>query len=77
VTGDGVVPFLIAWEGGEHPSTSAPPAGRLISLRAEHPDAAAVRRALRALDVSLAVAPARQAALIATIETARGLLEVR
>ncbi len=36
--GDGLVPFLIAWEPGPHPSETSPSGCRLVSLRAEHPE---------------------------------------
>src|SRR5512145_3038087 len=34
--GNGLVPFLIAWEPGPHPSDTSPGGCRLVSLRGEH-----------------------------------------
>lgn len=73
---DGVVPFLIAWSETPHPAGSAPPAGALVSLRAEHPQPEAVREALEALGVEMRVEPGPRARLVATVATDRGRVEV-
>lgn len=70
--GDGVVPFLIEWEPGPHPSETSPHGCRLVTLTAEHPHPAEIDRMLAALGVGLAVAEAGRPALIATIECPRG-----
>lgn len=50
--GDGLVPFLIEWgETTPHPATTSPSGCTLVSLRAEHPEPAAVRGMLDALGV--------------------------
>jgi hypothetical protein len=46
----GVIPFLIDWGETSHPAGAAPPGGRLIELRLEHPAPDEVRRALATLD---------------------------
>jgi hypothetical protein len=73
----GLVPFLIDWGATEHPALSAPQGCRLTSLRAEHPDPAAVTPALEALGVTLEVTHGPTAALIATIDTPNGPVELR
>lgn len=70
--GDGVVPFLIEWGPGPHPSETAPHGCRLVSLAAEHPHPAEIDRMLAALGVGLTVTEAGRPALIATIECPRG-----
>lgn len=54
--GDGLIPFLIDWGETPPPPTTLPPGCELVDLAAEHPDPAAVRPALDALGVELAVA---------------------
>lgn len=70
--GDGVVPFLIQWEPGRHPSAGAPTGAGLIDLEAEHPHADEVRAMLDALGISIPVTEAARPALLATIECPNG-----
>lgn len=73
---DGVVPFLIAWGDTAHPAASAPAAGQLTELRAEHPEPAAVREALEALGVAMRVESGPRPRLVATIEATAGRVEL-
>ncbi len=68
----GVLPFFIHWRGEAHPASAGPALVSLVSLRAEHPDAAAVGTQLRALEVELEVAPGPGPALFAVLRTPRG-----
>jgi hypothetical protein len=77
VVGDGLVPFLIDWGASPHPAATAPDGGALISLRAEHPDPSSVERCLNVLEVEIAVARGQTPALVATIRTRRGDVELR
>ncbi len=77
VLGDGIVPFLIDWGRTERPARTAPKGCTLLGLRAEHPDPARIGAMLLALGVELAVESGRAPALIATIGTARGDVELR
>lgn len=71
--GDGLVPFLIEWgEGTPHPSSDSPQGCTLISLRAEHPDPAAIRRMLAALGLDVPVTEGAAPALFAEIDTPQG-----
>jgi hypothetical protein len=72
-----VLPFFLDWGDSPHPAASAPRGARLTGLRAEHPDPAGVRDALARLGVPLPVAEAPQPAIVATIEGARGRVELR
>jgi hypothetical protein len=74
--GDGLVPFLIDWGATPHPAASAAPGGRLVGLRGEHPDPAAVRAQLAALGLAMGVEPGPAPRLVATLETAGGPLEL-
>ena len=70
--GDGLVPFLIQWEPGPHPSASSPGGCTLTDLTAEHPRPADVSRMMSALGVDLPLAEAPRPALIATFEGPHG-----
>jgi len=74
---EGVLPFLMEWGTPEHPSSTLVPAAQLISLRAEHPDAEAVIEELVVLGVDLPVRLAPRPALVATLRTAGGVVELR
>lgn len=74
---DGLVPFFIDWGASPHPAASLPTACTLIGLEAEHPQATRVRDVLAALDLDLAVQEAPRAALIAQIDSPRGIVELR
>jgi hypothetical protein len=73
----GLVPFLIDWRDSIHPSSTSPPGCRLVSLRAEHPDPETVRRSNQALGFDLEVTKGPAAALVATIDTPAGRVELR
>jgi hypothetical protein len=68
--GDGLVPFLIEWGASTpHPSITSPGGCTLASLRAEHPDPAAVRGMLDALGLDVPVTEGPAPALFAVIDT--------
>jgi hypothetical protein len=73
----GLVPFLIDWLDSPHPSGSAPGGCRLVSLRGEHPDHHAVRKANQALGVEFDVVQGPAPVLVATIDTPKGTIELR
>jgi hypothetical protein len=75
--GDGLVPFLISWDPGPHPSETSPTGGRLVSLRAEHPEPERIGRMLEVLGARLPLTQGPAPALIATIEGPRGVVELR
>lgn len=75
--GDGLVPFLIDWGDSPHPARTAPGGIELVDLRAEHPDPVAIIEWLRPLGLELPVVAGRAPALIATLGTPRGRLELR
>jgi hypothetical protein len=75
--GDGLVPFLIAWEPGPHPSETSPGGCRLGSLRGEHPEADRIAGMLAAVGVEMEVSRGERPMLIATVEGGRGVVELR
>jgi hypothetical protein len=74
---DGIVPFFIDWGETPHPAASLPKGCVLIALRAEHPDAKRIRAELSGLGLSLSVDAGSAPALIATIRTPHGDIELR
>jgi hypothetical protein len=75
--GDGLVPFLIDWGVTPHPSATSASGCRLVDLRGEHPQPAAVQTMLKAVGVELTVQRGPAPALMATIETPNGVMELR
>lgn len=74
---DGLVPFFIDWGTSPHPAASAPQGLRLVGLRAEHPDAISVGRMFDGLGLEIPVSDGPAPALIATIQTPGGIVELR
>jgi hypothetical protein len=74
---DGVIPFFIDWGHSPHPAQSAAKGASLVALRAEHPDAKNVQRMLQLLGLPLSVRQGAHAALVATIDSPRGRVELR
>lgn len=74
---DGAVPFFIDWGASPHPAATAPRGATLVDFRIEHPEASKLQRMLDALDLGVTVVRADIPALVASIEGAHGLVEVR
>ena len=74
---DGLVPFFIDWGTTAHPAATATRGASLIGLRAEHPDPEPVQRALDKLGLDLKVQRGPRPALIATVGTSDGRIELR
>jgi hypothetical protein len=72
-----LVPYFIDWGTSPHPSSTAPRGATLVSFRAEHPEAKRVQDMLRQLGLNLKVQPGAQPALIATIDSPKGRVELR
>ena len=77
VVADGLVPFFIDWGSSPHPALTAAKGATLTALRAEHPDAARVQKMLDALGLDLKVSQASAPAIVATIDSPRGRVELR
>lgn len=77
VVADGIIPFLIDWGTTPHPSESAAQGASLITLRAEHPQPEPIRDVARRLGLSLQIDRGSQPALVATIASLRGEVELR
>lgn len=74
---DGIIPFFIDWGTTPHPASSLPKACTLVALRAEHPNADRVRAELSSMGLNLRVDTRPAPALIATIHTPHGDVELR
>jgi hypothetical protein len=77
VVADGLIPFFIDWGSSPHPALTAARGARLVQLRAEHPDAPRVQKMLDALGLGLQVSQAPAPAIVATIDSPRGRLQLR
>ena len=77
LTADGLVPFFIDWGKTTNPAASLPKGCQLIDLRAEHPDANRIKAELAKLGLRLRVDSGSAPALIATIRTPKGDVELR
>lgn len=77
VVADGLVPFFINWGTTPHPAASAARGGTLIGLRAEHQNPEPIRVVLGQLGIALPVSAGKSVALIATIDSPRGTVELR
>lgn len=73
----GVVPFLIDWGLSPHPSTTAAPGLTLAALEIEHPEPERLRRVLERFDIDLPLRRAAQPALVATLDSPKGRVELR
>jgi hypothetical protein len=74
---DGLVPFFIDWGTSPHPSATAARGATLISVRAEHPDAERVQKMINALGFDLRVQKGSAPAIIATIDSPKGRVELK
>jgi hypothetical protein len=77
LNGDGIVPFFIDWGTTPHPESALPKDCKLIGLHAEHPNPKQVREMLANLGLKLRVEVGSAPALIATISTPHGEVELR
>ncbi len=76
-SGGGMLPFLIDWGETPHPSATSPKGCTLVSLRIEHPGPAGIVAALAALEIDVPVSEGPAPALVATIDTPKGRIEIR
>jgi hypothetical protein len=72
-----LVPFLIDWADSPHPAATAPRGPVLVTLRAEHPRPELARAPLAALGIELPVDVGPRVALVATLRTVSGTVELR
>jgi hypothetical protein len=77
VVANGLIPFFIDWGTSPHPALTAARGASLVQLRAEHPDAVMVQKMIDQLGLELKVSPASVPAIIATIDSPRGRVELR
>jgi hypothetical protein len=77
VVADGLAPFFINWGTTPHPAASAAGGVALVGLKAEHPEAERIQRVLGQLGLDLPVSSGQTAALVATLDSPRGRVELR
>jgi hypothetical protein len=77
VLADRLIPYFIDWGTSPHPASSAAKGATLVALRAEHPDPERVQKMLGVLRLDLRVSRGPAPALIATIDSPRGRVELR
>lgn len=77
LTGHGLIPFFIDWGKTPHPTAALPKSCSLVALRPEHPDANRIEEQLSTLGLSLRVDTGSTPAIIATIRTPKGDVELR
>lgn len=72
------IPFFIQWAPDVvHPASDSPRGCELKTLRFAHPSPASVVDALEAVGIDADVASASEAALVATVSTPKGVIELR
>ena len=71
------MPFLIDWGTSPHPSTTATPGLSLVALEIKHPEPARARELLDLFGVDLPVRAASRPALVATLDSPLGRVELR
>jgi hypothetical protein len=72
-----LIPFFIDWADSAHPAATAPRGPVLVSLRGEHPRPDLAREPLAALGLDLPVEGGLRPALVATLRTVSGTMELR
>lgn len=77
VLADGLVPYFIDWGTSPHPSATAARGATLVQVRAEHPDAERTQKMLEVLGLDLRVGKGPAPAIVATIDSNRGRVELR
>ncbi len=75
--GNWLIPFLIDWGNTPHPAKNNPTGCTLVSVRATHPEPEPVRHMLATLGVDCPVEKGDSVQLIATVDTPKGLLELK
>jgi hypothetical protein len=73
----GLVPFFIDWGQSPHPAETAAQGLQLVELRGEHPQPASVRQMLDALGIKMRVESAPATALVASVQSPMGTVELR
>ena len=72
-----LMPFFIDWMDSEHPAVSAPVGGRLADFAVLTPDVDRLRDIFRVLQLDIPVQRSAESAVLASLESSRGRLELR
>jgi hypothetical protein len=73
---NGIIPYFINWGNSMHPAIGAPQGCIIRELRAIHPEPKRIISILKALGLDLPIEYGKRFALIASIETPKGLIEL-
>lgn len=68
----GALPFVIDWQGSQHPGEVTPKGCRIRSFRVAHPRADELRQIYRDLDIDIEVARSPEPRLIVQLDTPNG-----
>jgi hypothetical protein len=68
------IPFFIDWRGAKHPSVSAPVGCQLTGFEVLHPDAEALHKIYKGLDIDIAVTAAANPGFVAHLMTPKGMV---
>lgn len=68
----GIIPFFLDWGNTIHPATTLPQAGKVLELKAYHPNPDKVKNQLEKLGVDLVLEKGERSYLEATIQTLDG-----
>lgn len=74
---DGLLPFFIDWLGSPHPAADAPAGVTLTDFTLEHPDPIELQLLLNHLELELPISAGESPALVATLSTPMGFVELR
>jgi hypothetical protein len=74
--GDGLVPFFIDWKDTPHPGSATPEGCSLVSLTGVHPDPPGIHHKLAVLGLELVIQEGREPALLAELQTPKGLVRI-
>ena len=74
--GDGLVPFLIDWKDTPHPGNATPEGCSLVRLSGVHPNPEIIRKQLYTIDLELEMKTGKNPALIAELQTPKGVVKI-
>ncbi len=74
--GAGLIPFLIDWKDTLHPARTSPAGCRLLKLVGRHPKPELLKEQLRQLGIEFTVELGAEPALVATLKTPKGIIEL-
>ncbi len=71
-----LLPFVIDWKGGDHPTKSLPQVCKLVELRSTHPTPFMIETAIHSLNIDMKLGVADEVSITAVIQTPDGTVEL-